>query len=170
MSVDSVNNETKDGLPANKPTTISVQSAVTEPPAPIPAQSFVSLIRGQEKSTSNPNASSTSATSATVSGVYSSASDPVLAPTMSRHADAVGTIKREIGCQQEAAEINHIQGNKHVPCDIDVSKTEKTTSEVPSSMHGKKAPRKLKVAEQVKQSKPIEPALLQGIDIENLIL
>ncbi|XWS09625.1 hypothetical protein CRYUN_Cryun39dG0005800 [Craigia yunnanensis] len=166
LAVDGVNNETKDGLPANKPTTISAQPAVTEPPAPVPAQSFVSLIRGQEKSTSYSNASSTSATSTTVSGVYSSASDPMLVPTLSRHAGAVSTIKCEIGRQWEAAEINHIQGNKHVPLDIDVSKTEKTASEVPSSVHGKKAPCKSKVAEQVKQSKPMEPALLQVVTSE----
>ncbi|XP_022716699.1 GBF-interacting protein 1-like isoform X2 [Durio zibethinus] len=166
VPVDGVHSETKDGLLANKPKTISVQPAVTELAAPIPAQSFSSLIRGQEKSTSNSNASSTSRTSATVSIVNSSASDPVLAPIVSQHAGPVGTIKHEIECQQEAAEVNHIQGNKHVTHDIDVSKTEKTASEVPSSMHGKKAPSKSKVAEQAKQSKPIEPALLQVVTSE----
>ncbi|XWS11386.1 hypothetical protein CRYUN_Cryun38cG0079400 [Craigia yunnanensis] len=166
LSVDGVNSETKDGLPANKPTTISVQPAVTEPLAPIPAQSFVSLIRGQEKSTSNSNASSTSVTSAIMPGVYSSASDPVLASTVSWHVGVVGTIKLEIGHQQEAAETNHIQGNTDVLLDIDVSKPEKIASEVPSSMHGKKSPSKSKVAKQVKQSKPIEPALLQVVTSE----
>ncbi|XWS27698.1 hypothetical protein CRYUN_Cryun25bG0003500 [Craigia yunnanensis] len=164
LSVDSVNSGTKDGLPANMPTIVKVQTAITEPPAPIPAQSFGSLIRGEEKSTSNSNASSISATSAIVSGVYSCASDPVLAPSVSRH--AVGTIKCEIGCQRETAEINLIQGNKHVPHDVDVSKTEKTAYKVSSSMHGKKSPDKSKVSEQVKQSKLREPALLQVVTYE----
>ncbi|XP_022753009.1 GBF-interacting protein 1-like isoform X2 [Durio zibethinus] len=166
LSVDDVNGETKDGLPANKPTIVSVQPTVTEPLAPVPAQSIGSLIRGQEKSTSNLNASSTSATSATVSGVYSSASDPVVVPTVTQHAGAVGTITREIRPQQEAAEIKLIQGTKHVPRDIDASKTEKTASEVPSSMHENKAPSKSKIAEQVKQSKLMEPTTLQVVTTE----
>ncbi|XVF77018.1 hypothetical protein PTKIN_Ptkin14bG0006600 [Pterospermum kingtungense] len=147
--VDGINSETKDGLPANKPSTVSVQQAVTEPSAPIPAQSFASLVRGQGKSTSNSNASSTSAASATVSGVYSSASDPVLAPTVSRKAAAVGTIKREIGRQQEIAETNYVEEKEHVPLDNDASRIEETASEVPNSTHGKKAPSKSKVSDTV---------------------
>ncbi|XP_022735323.1 GBF-interacting protein 1-like [Durio zibethinus] len=166
LSVDGVNSETKDILSAIKSTTFSGQPAVIEPPAPIPARSFASLIRGQERSTSNSNASSTSATSSSVAGVYSSASDTVLVPTVLRHAGALGTIKHGIGCQREAAEINHTRVYKHVPLHIDVSETEKTVSEVPSSMHGNKAPSKSKVAEQVKQSKPIEPAMLQVVTSE----
>ncbi|KAK8579106.1 hypothetical protein V6N12_069438 [Hibiscus sabdariffa] len=148
LSVKDGNGETKDGLPANKPITISVQSYVDELPVTIPAPSFVSLIRGQEKSASNSNASSSSSTSTTVSSVYSSASNPVVVPTMSHHAGTVGTIKNEIGGQQEAAEINIIQGNKHVP-DDDVSKTEKIASEVPISIHGNKLHNKSKAAEQL---------------------
>lgn len=163
LSPGSVNSETKDGLHANKPAIVSVQSAVTEPPASIPVQSSGSLTGEVEKSTSNSKASPISAPSATVSGVYSSASDPVLTPTMSWHAGAVGAIKREIGRQSEAAEINHIHGNKNAASDIDVSKIEKTASEVPNSMHEKKSPRKSKVVEPVKQSKLIEADLLQGI-------
>lgn len=163
LSAGGASNETKDGFFANKLVTVSVQPAVLEPPAPIPAQSFGSLIKDQEKSTSNSNPSSTSATSTSVSGVCSSAADPVLAPTVSRHAGAVSTIKHEIGNPQEAAEVNHTQGNKHVSHDINVSKTEKAASEVPSSMPGKKALSKSKVAEQVQQPKTIEPSLLQGI-------
>lgn len=147
-----VSNETKDGLSANKPTTISVQQAVMEPPAAILALSFASMVRGQEKSTSNSNASSTPATSATVSGVYSSASDPLLAPTVSGHAADVGTIKLEIGPQWEPAETNHIQEEKHVPLESEVSKTEETASEVPNSTHGKRAPSKSKVSETVVSS------------------
>lgn len=163
LSVNDVNGEAKDGLPANKPTTITVQPDVADPPAPIPAPSFVSLIRGQEKSVSNSNCSSSSSSSATVSRVYPSASDPVFVPTVSQHAGAAGTIKCEIGCQHEATEINNIQGNKHVPDDIDVSKIEKTAFEVPVSMHGNKSPSKLKAAKQVKESNPMESTSLQGI-------
>ncbi|XVE50885.1 hypothetical protein DITRI_Ditri01bG0199300 [Diplodiscus trichospermus] len=109
FSVDGVNSEIKYGLPANKPTTIPVQQAVTEPAAPIPSQPFVSLIIGQEKSKLNSNASSTSVTSTRESGVCSSASDTVVSPTESGNTGAVGTIKREIGRQLESAEINDIQ-------------------------------------------------------------
>ncbi|OMP06939.1 UBA-like protein [Corchorus olitorius] len=165
LPADGASSETKDGLLASKPATVTVQQTLTEPPVPNPAQPSGSLIRGQEKSTADSNPSS-SVTSAAVSGVYSSASDPVLAPTSSRHVGAVGTIKREIGRQKEAAEVNSIQGNKHNPHGIDVSKAEKATSAVPSSMHGKKSPSKSKVAEQVQQSKPIEPSLLQVVTSE----
>ncbi|GMJ15961.1 hypothetical protein HRI_005265300 [Hibiscus trionum] len=153
LSVNDVNGET-------------VQSDVVEPPSTIHAPSFVSLIRGREKSASNSNGSSSSSTSTTVSSVYSSASDPVVEPTMSHHAGTVGTIKSEIGRQWEVAEINNIQGNKHVPDDIDVSKAEETASEVPISIHENKAPSKPKAAEQVKQSKPIESTLLEVVTSE----
>ncbi|KAE8713722.1 GBF-interacting protein 1 [Hibiscus syriacus] len=166
FSANVVNGETKDGLPANKPTAISVQPDVVEPSATIPAPSFVSLIRGQEKSASNSNGSLSSSTSTIVSGVYSSSSDPVVVPTVSYHAGTVGTMKSEIGRQREAAEIINIQGNKHVPDDINVSKTEKTSSEVPIAMHGNKTPDKSKAAEQVKQSKPIESTLLEVVTSE----
>ncbi|XVF70928.1 hypothetical protein PTKIN_Ptkin11bG0201500 [Pterospermum kingtungense] len=166
LAVCSVNSEIKDGLPANKPTIVSVQPAVTKPPAPIPVQSFGSLNIEVEKSTSNTIASSTSATSTTVSGVYSSALDPVLVLNASRHAGAVGAIKRETGRQLEAAEINHVNGNNNAAYDIDVSKIEKTDSEVPNSMREKKSPSKSKVVESVEQSKVIEADLLQVVTSE----
>ncbi|KAK8644035.1 hypothetical protein V6N13_013308 [Hibiscus sabdariffa] len=166
LPVNDVNGETKDGLPANKPTAISVQPGVVEPSSTIPAQSFVSLIRGQEKSASNCNGSSSSSTSTIVSGVYSSASDPVVLPTVSHHAGTMGTMESEVGRQRDAAEINNIEGNKLVPDDIDVSKTEKTASKVPVSMHGNKAPSKTKAAEQAKRSKPIESTLLEVVTSE----
>lgn len=163
LSVAGVNSETKDGLPLDSPTAISVQLTVTEAPANISAQSFNSLTRDEEKFLSISSASPTSATSTTLSGVYSSASDPLLVPTESWHVGDVGTTEQETGCQLKSAEADHIQGNKNVPFDINLSNTGKTASEIRSSMHEKKPPRKSKVAEQTKQSKPIEPALLQGI-------
>ncbi|KAG8502868.1 hypothetical protein CXB51_000680 [Gossypium anomalum] len=166
LSVAGVNSETKDGLPLVGPTTISVQLTVTEAPANISAQSFSSLTRDQEKFSSISSASPTSATSTTLSGVYSSASDPLLVPTESWHVGDLGTTEQESGCQLESAETDHIQGNKNVPFDINLSKTEKTASEIRSSMHERNPPRKSKVAEQTKQSKPIEPALLQVVTSE----
>ncbi|KAL1127052.1 hypothetical protein V6Z11_A13G153300 [Gossypium hirsutum] len=97
------------------------------------------LYMGQEKSASNLNTTSTSATS----------------PIVSRDSVAVDTIQSELGLQQEAAELNRIQGNKHIPWDMDISKTEKMVSEVSISMHGEE-PSKSEVAEQVKQSMPVE--------------
>ncbi|XP_039061129.1 GBF-interacting protein 1-like isoform X2 [Hibiscus syriacus] len=165
LSVNDVNGETKDGLPTDKPTAFSVQPDV-EPSATVPAPSFVSLIRGQEKSAENSNGSSASSTSTTVSGVYSSASDPVVVPTVSHHAGTVDTIKSEIGRQREAVEINNIQRNKHVPDDINVSKTEKTSSEFPILMHGNKTPGKSKASEHVKLSKHVESTLLEVVTSE----
>ncbi|XP_016747108.1 GBF-interacting protein 1 [Gossypium hirsutum] len=115
LSVSGVNSETKDGLPLVGPTTISVQLTVTEAPANISAHSFSSLTRDQEKLSSISSASPTSATSTTLSGVYSSASDPLLVPTESWHVGDVGTTEQESGCQLESAETGHIQGNKNVP-------------------------------------------------------
>lgn len=146
-SIDGIISETKDSLPVNKPKTISAQTIVREPPAPIPAQSCSSLIKGQEKSASNLSISSTSATS----------------PIVSRDAVGVDTIQSEVGLQQEAAEVNQIQGNKHVPWDMDISKTEKMVSEVSISMHGEEEPSKFEVAEQVKQSKPVEQGITSSV-------
>ncbi|GMJ11582.1 hypothetical protein like AT3G07660 [Hibiscus trionum] len=163
LSVDGIVSETEGGLPVNKTTTISAQTFVKEPPASIPAQSSSSVIKGQEKSASNLNAPLTSTTSPTLSVVNSSALDPGLASTASQHAGAADTMNREAGSQQEATELNHIQVNKLAPCDIDESKTEKTVSKVPISMHGKEEPRKSKVAEQVKNSKPVEQVVTSEV-------
>ncbi|XP_052482108.1 GBF-interacting protein 1-like isoform X1 [Gossypium raimondii] len=146
-SINGIISETKDSLPVNKPKTISAQTAVREPPAPIPAQSFGSLIKGQEKSASNLSTSSTSATS----------------PIVSRDSVAVDTIQSEVGLQQEAAELNRIQGNKQVRWDMDISKTEKMASEVSISMHGEEEPSKSEVAEQVKQSMPVEQVVTSEV-------
>ncbi|KAE8733496.1 GBF-interacting protein 1 [Hibiscus syriacus] len=162
LSVDGIVSETKGGLPVNKTTTISAQTVVREPPASIPAQSFSSVIKGQEKSASNLNALSTSSTS-TPSVVSSSAYEPGMASTVSQHAGALDTIKREAGSQQEGTESSHIQVNKLAPCDIDVSKTEKMVTEVPFSMNGKEEPRKSKIAEQAKQSKPVEQVVISEV-------
>ncbi|KAL1127053.1 hypothetical protein V6Z11_A13G153300 [Gossypium hirsutum] len=104
------------------------------------------LYMGQEKSASNLNTTSTSATS----------------PIVSRDSVAVDTIQSELGLQQEAAELNRIQGNKHIPWDMDISKTEKMVSEVSISMHGEE-PSKSEVAEQVKQSMPVEQVVTSEV-------
>ncbi|KAL4342035.1 hypothetical protein GQ457_08G007850 [Hibiscus cannabinus] len=163
LSIDGIITETNGVLPVNKSTTVSAQTVVREPPASLPAQSFSSVIKGQEKSASNLNASSTSTISSIPSLVSSSASDPGLPSTVSQHVGAVDTINSEVGNQQEDAELNHIQGSKLVPCDIDASKTEKTISEVPISVHGKEEPRKLNVTEQFKQLKPVEQVVTSEV-------
>ncbi|GMI85200.1 hypothetical protein HRI_002189200 [Hibiscus trionum] len=160
FSIDSIISETNGGLPVNKTATTSAQAVVREPPASLPSQSFSSVIKGQENSASNLNASSTSTISPILSLVSSSASDPGLTSTVSQHAGAVDTINCEAGNQQEDTEVNHIQGSKLVPRDIDVSKTEKTMSEVPISIHGKEEPRKLEVAEHFK---PVEQVVTSEV-------
>ncbi|CAK7324477.1 unnamed protein product [Dovyalis caffra] len=60
------------------------------------------------------NGPTTSTIPASVSGSVSSSPDPILAPSMTRNPGAVGTIKREVASQWNAAEQNHIQGKKKV--------------------------------------------------------
>ncbi|KAE8702738.1 GBF-interacting protein 1 [Hibiscus syriacus] len=163
LSVDGMFSETKGGLPVNKTTTLSEQTVVREPPASFPVKSSSSVIKGQEKSASNLNAPSTSTTSPTLPVVNSSAFEPGMTSTVSQHAGAVDTTKCEVESQQEATESNHIQVNKLAPCDIDVSKTEKMVTGVPFSMNGQEEPRKSKVAEQVKQSKPVEQVVISEV-------
>ncbi|KAK8638408.1 hypothetical protein V6N13_136835 [Hibiscus sabdariffa] len=161
ISIDGIVSETKGSLPVNKTTTISTQTVAKD--VSIPAQSFSSVIKGQEKSASNLNAPLTSTTPSTLSVVNSSALDPGLASTVSQHAGAVDTMTSEVGSQQETTELNHIQVNKLAPCDIDESKTEKAVPKVPISMHGEEEPRKSKVAEQVKKSKPVEQVVTSEV-------
>ncbi|KAJ4975563.1 hypothetical protein NE237_000669 [Protea cynaroides] len=101
-----------------------------------------------------------SMTLASVSGVYSSASDPVLLPSMdSRFPGALGTIKREVGSQRTGVEpnatvsadskstapqdlTNHLQMNKTIARDVtesDLSSSinEKAVSEIGNTMHGR---------------------------------
>ncbi|XP_039012306.1 GBF-interacting protein 1-like isoform X2 [Hibiscus syriacus] len=159
-SIDGMFSETKGGLPVNKTTTLSEQTVDRESPDSIPAKTFSSVIKGQEKSASNLNAPSTSPT---LPVVNSSAFESGIASTVSQHAGAADTTKCEVGSQQEATESNDIQEKKLAPCDIDISKTEEMVTEVPFSMNGKEEPRKSKVAEQVKQSKPVEQVVITEV-------
>ncbi|KAJ6886223.1 GBF-interacting protein 1-like isoform X2 [Populus alba x Populus x berolinensis] len=92
----------------------TVKSDAFLPPAacpPLPVQVSVSVMLSKEqKSTTFFNGLPASTTLASVS----SSSDPILAPSMTRNPGAVGTIKREVGCQRKAAEQNNIQGNKKI--------------------------------------------------------
>ncbi|XP_060188258.1 GBF-interacting protein 1-like [Lycium barbarum] len=75
-------------------------------PTPTPTPTFAPGTRFNDKTViSRPNELVTSTTSASVSGVYSSASDPVLVPALNpRNPGTVGTIKREIGSQRTATD------------------------------------------------------------------
>ncbi|KAJ6979408.1 GBF-interacting protein 1-like isoform X2 [Populus alba x Populus x berolinensis] len=92
----------------------TVKSDAFLPPAacpPLPMQVSVSVMLSKEqKSTTFFNGLPASTSLASVS----SSSDPILAPSMTRNPGAVGTIKREVGCQRKAAEQNNIQGNKKI--------------------------------------------------------
>ncbi|KAH0707427.1 hypothetical protein KY290_012471 [Solanum tuberosum] len=71
-------------------------------PTPTPTPTFAPGTRFKDKVfISIPNELVKSTTSASVSGVYSSSSDPVLVPALNpRNPGTVGTIKREIGSQR----------------------------------------------------------------------
>ncbi|XP_077217604.1 uncharacterized protein LOC143851971 isoform X2 [Tasmannia lanceolata] len=120
-----------------------------------------SLIRGvRGPSTPNSGQILASMTQASVSGVYSSASDPVLVPSIdSRAPGVVGTIKREVGTHRTtveptntvAAEIKHVSphfanrvekskliSHDTVDSELSMSKNEKASSEIGNPfMHGK---------------------------------
>ncbi|KAL5735604.1 hypothetical protein ACOSQ2_030392 [Xanthoceras sorbifolium] len=132
-----------------------------------PAPTFASMVRvEQEKSASSSNNLPTTSCAALVSGVYASASDPVLAPPVSQHPAAVGTIIREVGSQQKAAESNHIQGNKNVSHDIDTesSKSEKTALNTSNSINKIKAESKSKEVENNKPSEPLQCSSVSAHD------
>ncbi|OIT02241.1 PREDICTED: GBF-interacting protein 1-like isoform X1 [Nicotiana attenuata] len=74
-------------------------------PTPAPTPTFAPGTRFQSKTViSRPNELVTSTTLALVSGVYSSASDPVLVPALNTRNSGIGTIKREIGSEHTATE------------------------------------------------------------------
>nr|XP_012568729.1 GBF-interacting protein 1-like isoform X3 [Cicer arietinum]XP_012568730.1 GBF-interacting protein 1-like isoform X4 [Cicer arietinum] len=90
-----------------------------------PTQTFGSVTRAdQQKSLSSSDHSETS-----VSGVYPSSSDPVLAPSISRNPGVGGAISREVGSVQISAEPNHVKANKLEEAgDLSASKNEKSVS------------------------------------------
>ncbi|KDO59193.1 hypothetical protein CISIN_1g004145mg [Citrus sinensis] len=119
-------------------TAVDAKKFGTKPLPPTPT--FASIIGvAPEKSMSSSSHLPTSTSSSSVSGVYSSASDPVLASPVSWNAGAVGTIVREVGSNRKAAEPNHIQGNKDDSYDVDKesSKSEKKASNTPKSIQKK---------------------------------
>ncbi|XP_077237567.1 flocculation protein (DUF1296) [Tasmannia lanceolata] len=110
---------------ANGPTNVAHGSSTRGLPAP---------------TTPNSDQFLASATQASVSGVYSSASDPVLVPSLdSRVPGVVGTIKREVGSQRTAIE----SSNKRVSRDTTEPELSPSTNEEASSeignpfIHGK---------------------------------
>lgn len=131
---------TVDGMvpePENS-TAVDAKKFGTEPLLPTPT--FASIIGvAPEKSMLSSGHLPTSTGSSSVSGVYSSASDPVLASPVPWNAGAVGIIVREVGNNRKAAEPNHIQGNKDVCYDVDKesSKNEKKASNTSKSIQKK---------------------------------
>ncbi|MCD7456044.1 hypothetical protein HAX54_030518 [Datura stramonium] len=83
-------------------------------PTPAPTPTFAPGTRFKDKILiSRPNELVTRTTSASVSGVYSSASDPVLLPALDpRNPGTVGTIKREIGSQRTATDFTVSSANE----------------------------------------------------------
>ncbi|KAJ1410819.1 UBA-like superfamily [Sesbania bispinosa] len=88
-----------------------------------------------------------------VSGVYSSSSDPVLAPSISRSPVASGAISREVGSNRISAGPNHVKGNKHLEAgDLSASKNEK--SGLMNSTSNLNAPQKSNEVENNQLSEP----------------
>ncbi|KAK9269387.1 hypothetical protein L1049_001159 [Liquidambar formosana] len=148
-SVTGVSNLPKDNLAVEvsklgtAPTLPTVDVKPHPSSAPMPTSTIVSEVRVEQgTSSSSSNHLSTSMTPTSVSGVYSSASDPVLLPSLnSRVPGVLSTIRREVGSQRvnaessadALAEINHIQMNKHVPQNVDDSELSSSISEKAAS-------------------------------------
>lgn len=133
----------------------------------LPTPTFASIIKDErEKSSSSSNHLPTSASLSSVSGVYSSASDPVLASPVPWSAGAVGAIVREVGSHRKAAEPNHIQGNKDVSYDIDKesSESEKTASCDSNTLHKKNIERESKAVGNSQLSEPSQSSSLPTHD------
>ncbi|WCJ33132.1 hypothetical protein M5689_014510 [Euphorbia peplus] len=125
---------------AKKPSTLSLLPAVPSSAPNQMSESVVQAQKGSPISTTIP---------ASLSGVYSSASDPVLPPSTARNPGAVGAIKREVRIQPTTVEQNHIPGNKHISPEVEseLPKNEKTASTIIYTMNEKSAPGNSKVAE-----------------------
>ncbi|KAK7289601.1 hypothetical protein RIF29_03354 [Crotalaria pallida] len=111
-----------------------------------PSGSVTSIDQG--KSLSNSDQLSTSVSSAYVSGVYASSSDPVLAPSAPQNPGISSAINREVGSQRIYAGPNHVQGNKivlHEVADLPSPKNKKSGSM--NSTSKDKAQNKLNEAE-----------------------
>ncbi|GKV08496.1 hypothetical protein SLEP1_g20117 [Rubroshorea leprosula] len=149
MPADGDSKGTKVALPVNvkksaAATVLLGLPAVKESSNSVSLQTLASLVCNQEKPILSSKESSTAAITP-VSGVYSPASDPALAPSLPHHAGAVGTVEHEVGRQQEAV-VNHIQGNN-------------TISNDSNSVHSDKAPHIPNAAEQIDPSVSVEPSL-----------
>ncbi|XP_015577034.1 GBF-interacting protein 1 isoform X1 [Ricinus communis] len=155
-----------DGLvvDAKKPGEVPLLPSGTSSPPNQMSESVVQVQQG--KSAPSLNHLPPPAISASVSGVYSSASDPVLASSTIRHPGAVGAIKREVDSQLRAAGHNHIQGNKHVLSDVDseTSENEKAASNILHPVSQKEALSKPKSAEEDELSKILHPSSLSTDD------
>ncbi|XP_065862723.1 GBF-interacting protein 1-like isoform X2 [Euphorbia lathyris] len=129
-------------------------------PSSAPDQMPESVVQTQQGNPTSP------AIPASLSGVYSSASDPVLPPSIARNPGAVGAIKREVRSQPSAVEQNPMLGNKHIPpiIESELPKNEKTASTIIYPVKEKTT--KLKAAEindlseTPKQSLPSHDSLL----------
>lgn len=90
-----------------------------------PTQTFGSVTStDQRKSLSGSDQLQTS-----ISGVYSSSSDPVLPPSLSQNPGVSGAISREVGSNRISAGPNHVKGNKLQEAgDLSASKNEKSGS------------------------------------------
>ncbi|KAF3638540.1 putative F-box protein CPR30-like [Capsicum annuum] len=88
------------------PSSINHHQNLDPGPTPTPTPTFAPRTRFKDKIfIPKPNELVTRTASTSVSGVYSSASDPVLVPALNpRNPGTVGTIKREIGSQRTAAD------------------------------------------------------------------
>ncbi|XP_061353171.1 GBF-interacting protein 1-like [Gastrolobium bilobum] len=118
---------------ANNIENVQPQDVVASPSSPIQTcGSATSIDQGKSLSSSDQLPSSS------VSVVYSSSSDPVLAPPISQNHGVCGAMNQEVGNQCISAELNHVKGNKIVlpeTVDLPSSKNEKSSSVDATSKH-----------------------------------
>ncbi|KAI4306242.1 hypothetical protein L6164_029534 [Bauhinia variegata] len=93
------------------------EDAVAKASSPTPTFGTVARV-DQGKSFSSSQQCQTPDPSASVADVYSSSSDPILAPSISQNSGIGGVTSKEVGSQWITDDRNHIKGSKVVPHEV----------------------------------------------------
>ncbi|KAJ8754878.1 hypothetical protein K2173_015390 [Erythroxylum novogranatense] len=119
-----------------------------------------------DKSTPSSNQFPISSPSTSLSGVYSYALDPILAPSMTQHPGPVGTIKREVGSQRKAVEQIPVQEIKQTSYnnEPDFLNNENPSPSCGNSIDRNKPPEKSKIADGNQLSESLQPSSLMNND------
>uniref|UniRef100_A0A2P2MF88 GBF-interacting protein 1 N-terminal domain-containing protein n=1 Tax=Rhizophora mucronata TaxID=61149 RepID=A0A2P2MF88_RHIMU len=138
--------------------------AAVVPRSPSSARNWTlgSVVQVEESRSTSSSNDQNSPPPVAVSGVYSSASDHILAPSMAQNSGAVGTNKGEFESQRKAAEQNDTQGQKKVFDDngLELPNSGRKSLGILSLANRKKASGKSRSVEKNLLSRPLHPSSL----------